>query len=194
MEMGVSLILVGIIPVLIHLQSYLRTCISNYGMSLDEFENDDFIHDDLHDSEEDGPHIDDGKQKKIGKNRSTKNGVLDDDDCELIKERNLPFHRPTSESFTYEHVNFIFSDVTYPQDSIQSAINTNNYKFAYSEPGNFSYYDYCDAYSINGEMYENSGFTRQSENASTAANERSTAVPMQTDGHSTSNSHAHPAD
>ncbi|GJW19950.1 hypothetical protein Tco_0027386, partial [Tanacetum coccineum] len=88
------------------------------------------------------------------------------------------------EGFTYEHVNFIFSDVTYPQDSIQSTINTNNYKFAYSEPGNFSYYDYCDAYAINGETYENSGFTRQSENASTAANERSTAVPMQTDGHS----------
>lgn len=98
------------------------------------------------------------------------------------------------EGFTYEHVNFIFSDVTYPQDSIQSTINTNNYKFAYSETGNFSYYDYCDAYAINGETYENNGFTRQSENASTVANERSTAAPMQTDGHSTSNSHAHPAD
>ncbi|GJT92315.1 polyribonucleotide nucleotidyltransferase [Tanacetum coccineum] len=64
----------------------------------DEFENDDFIPDDLHDNEEDGPHIDDGKQKKRSKNRSTKNVVLDDDDCELIEESNLAFRRPTSES------------------------------------------------------------------------------------------------
>nr|GFA23400.1 polyribonucleotide nucleotidyltransferase [Tanacetum cinerariifolium] len=62
----------------------------------DEFENDDFIPDDLHDNEEDGPHIDDGKQKNISKNRSTKNVVLDDDDCELIEENNLAFRRPTS--------------------------------------------------------------------------------------------------
>ncbi|GJY89390.1 hypothetical protein Tco_0504586 [Tanacetum coccineum] len=67
----------------------------------DEFENDDFIADDLHDNEEDGLHIDDGKQKKRSKNRyilSTKNVVLDDDDCELNEESNLAFRRPTSES------------------------------------------------------------------------------------------------
>ncbi|GJX44979.1 polyribonucleotide nucleotidyltransferase [Tanacetum coccineum] len=64
----------------------------------DEFENDNFIPDDLHDNEEDGLHIDDGKQKKRSKNRSTKNVVLDDDDCELIEESNLAFRRPTSES------------------------------------------------------------------------------------------------
>ncbi|GJU78501.1 polyribonucleotide nucleotidyltransferase [Tanacetum coccineum] len=64
----------------------------------DEFENDDFIPDDLHDNDEDGPHIDNGKQKKRSKNRSTKNVVLDDDDCELIEESNLAFRRPTSES------------------------------------------------------------------------------------------------
>ncbi|GKD09839.1 hypothetical protein Tco_1189524 [Tanacetum coccineum] len=46
----------------------------------DEFENDDFIPDDLHENEEDGPHIDDGKQKKRSKNS------------------NLAFRRPTSES------------------------------------------------------------------------------------------------
>ncbi|GJZ08548.1 polyribonucleotide nucleotidyltransferase [Tanacetum coccineum] len=64
----------------------------------DEFENDDFIPDDLHDNKEDGPHIDDGKQKKRSKNRSTKNVVLNDNNCELIEESNLAFRRPTSES------------------------------------------------------------------------------------------------
>ncbi|GJZ48729.1 retrovirus-related pol polyprotein from transposon TNT 1-94 [Tanacetum coccineum] len=65
---------------------------------VNEFENDDFIPDDLHDNKEDGPHIEDGKQKKRSKNRSTKNVVLDDDDCELIEESNLAFRRATSES------------------------------------------------------------------------------------------------
>nr|GEU57544.1 putative glutamine amidotransferase PB2B2.05 [Tanacetum cinerariifolium] len=56
------------------------------------------IFNDLHDNKEDGPHIDDKKQKKRSKNRSTKNVVLDDDDCKLIEENNLAFCRPTSES------------------------------------------------------------------------------------------------
>ncbi|GJV68246.1 gypsy type transposase, partial [Tanacetum coccineum] len=63
-----------------------------------EFENEDFIPNNLHDNKEDVLYIDDGKKKKKNKNRSTKNVVLDDDDCELIKENNLAFRRPTSES------------------------------------------------------------------------------------------------
>ncbi|KAJ9555615.1 hypothetical protein OSB04_010229 [Centaurea solstitialis] len=39
------------------------------------------------------------------------------------------------EGLTYEHVNFIFSDVTYPQESAHYTLNPNAYKFAYSEPG-----------------------------------------------------------
>ncbi|KAI3706382.1 hypothetical protein L6452_24079 [Arctium lappa] len=97
------------------------------------------------------------------------------------------------EGLTYEHVNFIFSDVTYPQESIHSTMNTNAYKFAYSEPGSFSYHDYCDAYAINDQTYENNGFTRQSENASTMADERNT-VHMQQRGQSSLMSHADPAD
>nr|XP_043637439.1 E3 ubiquitin-protein ligase BIG BROTHER-like [Erigeron canadensis]XP_043637447.1 E3 ubiquitin-protein ligase BIG BROTHER-like [Erigeron canadensis] len=93
------------------------------------------------------------------------------------------------EGFTYDHVNFIFSDVTYPQESTYSTMNTNPYKFAYSEPGSFSYYhSYCDAYAINEETYGDNGFTRQQENTSTMANERSTAV------HAQQSSHADPAD
>lgn len=102
------------------------------------------------------------------------------------------------EGLTYEHVNYIFSDVTYPQFSMQestySTMNTNTYKFAYSEPGNFSYYNYCDSYAINDETYGNNGFTRQLENTSTMANERSTAVHIQEEGHPTSNSHVDVAD
>ncbi|KAI3716528.1 hypothetical protein L1987_67465 [Smallanthus sonchifolius] len=91
------------------------------------------------------------------------------------------------EGLTYEHVNFIFSDVTYPQESTQSTINTNAYKFAYFEPGSFSYYDYCDAYANNDETYGNNGYIRQLDNASTMANERSISVHMQQDGHSSLN-------
>lgn len=94
------------------------------------------------------------------------------------------------EGITYEHVNFIFSDVTYPQESIHSTVNTNAYKFAYCEPGSFSYYDYCEPYAINDEAYGNNGFTRHSENAPTMPNERSASVHMQQDGNSNFNSNA----
>ncbi|KAL4591464.1 hypothetical protein LXL04_004430 [Taraxacum kok-saghyz] len=97
------------------------------------------------------------------------------------------------EGLTYEHVNFIFSDVTYPQDSTNYTMNTSSYKFAYSEQGNFSYYDYFNAYAINDPIYGNSGFTRQLENTPTIANERSTPLHIQQDGHSTSNSHTNPS-
>ncbi|CAI9290120.1 unnamed protein product [Lactuca saligna] len=92
------------------------------------------------------------------------------------------------EGLTYEHVNFIFSDVTYPQDSTNYTMNTSSYKFAYSEPENFSYYDYFNAYAINDPLYGNNGFTRQLENTSTMNNERSTPVHMQQNGHSISTS------
>ncbi|CAH1415697.1 unnamed protein product [Lactuca virosa] len=98
------------------------------------------------------------------------------------------------EGLTYEHVNFIFSDVTYPQDSTNYTMNTSSYNFAYSEPGNFSYYGYFNAYAINDPIYGKNGFTRQLENTSTMANERSTYVHMQQNGHSTSNSHTNPSD
>ncbi|GJW20669.1 putative reverse transcriptase domain-containing protein [Tanacetum coccineum] len=52
-----------------------------------EFENEGFILDDLYDNEEDGQHIDDGKQKRR-KERSTK--IVDD--YELIEENNPAFH------------------------------------------------------------------------------------------------------
>lgn len=115
----------------------------------------------------------------------------------LQTEFNIPNSRTGSlmdffEGLTYEHVNFIFSDVTYPQDSIVSTMNTSSYKFAYSDPGSFSYYDYFNAYTINDLTYGNNGFTRQFENTPITANESSTAVHMQQDGHSTSNSHPNP--
>lgn len=115
----------------------------------------------------------------------------------LQTEFNIPHNSTGSfmdffEGFTYEHVNFIFSDVTYPQDSTNYTTNTSSYKFTNSDPGNYSYLDYFNAYAINDQTYGNSGFTRQLENTSTIPNERSTPVNMQQDGNSTSNSHANP--
>ncbi|GJU61306.1 hypothetical protein Tco_1243141, partial [Tanacetum coccineum] len=58
-----------------------------------EFENEGFILDDLYDNEEDGQHIDDGKQKRM-KEISTK--IFDY--YELIEENNPAFRWPTTES------------------------------------------------------------------------------------------------
>ncbi|CAI9781274.1 unnamed protein product [Fraxinus pennsylvanica] len=43
---------------------------------------------------------------------------------------------------TYDHGNFIFADAPYVQESAYAAANTNLYKYAVSEPGSFSYYEY----------------------------------------------------
>ncbi|KAD5508724.1 hypothetical protein E3N88_16427 [Mikania micrantha] len=77
-------------------------------------------------------------------------------------------------------------------ESTQSTLNTSAYKFAYFEPENYSYYDYCDAYAINNETYANNGYIRQLDNASTMANERSTSLHMQQNAHSNSNSISDP--
>ena len=76
------------------------------------------------------------------------------------------------------------------QESTHYTLNTNGYKFAYSEPGSFSYHDYCDAYEINDQTYGNNGFTRQLENVSTMADERNSAVHMQQDAQSSSIPHS----
>ncbi|KAL4560941.1 hypothetical protein LXL04_033098 [Taraxacum kok-saghyz] len=65
------------------------------------------------------------------------------------------------EELTYEHVNFIFSDAIYPQESANSTINTYAYKFGHSEAGTFSYYDYCDDYPIYNQTMGNNEYIRQ---------------------------------
>ncbi|CAI9268534.1 unnamed protein product [Lactuca saligna] len=90
------------------------------------------------------------------------------------------------EGLTYEHVNFIFSGTTYPQEITNSTINTYAYKFGYSEAGTFSYYDYCDDYPIYNQTMGNNEYTRQLD-----VNQRTTT---QQDEQLSSSFHANPAE
>lgn len=67
---------------------------------------------------------------------------------------------------TYDHVNYIFADPPYAQESLYPSISTNPYKFGYSEAGSFSYYDYDHEYVVNDHGIEE--HDRHLENPSTA--------------------------
>ncbi|KVI00208.1 E3 ubiquitin ligase BIG BROTHER-like isoform X2 [Cynara cardunculus var. scolymus] len=97
------------------------------------------------------------------------------------------------ERFTYEHVNFIFSAATYPQENANSTINMNAYKFGYSGPMTSSYYDYGDAYAINDWTRGNNEYTTQLNVSSTMVNERTTSEHTQ-DGQASLSFHANPAE
>ncbi|KAH0746534.1 hypothetical protein KY290_008245 [Solanum tuberosum] len=69
---------------------------------------------------------------------------------------------------TYDHVNYIFADPPYAQESLYPSISTNPYKFGYSEAGSFSYYDYDHEYVVNDHVSGIEEHDRHLENPSTA--------------------------
>lgn len=97
------------------------------------------------------------------------------------------------EGLTYEHVNFIFADPPYAQESTYPSINASAYKFGLSEPGSHSYYDYCPTYSVGDHTPGNDEYGRNLENFPRMANER-TSVQRQQEGLSHANSHATPVE
>ncbi|XP_004250877.1 E3 ubiquitin-protein ligase BIG BROTHER-like [Solanum lycopersicum] len=68
---------------------------------------------------------------------------------------------------TYDHVNYIFADPPYAQESLYPSISTNPYKFGYSEAGSFSYYDYDREYVVNDHVSGIEEHDRHLENPST---------------------------
>ncbi|KAI3738730.1 hypothetical protein L2E82_28848 [Cichorium intybus] len=95
------------------------------------------------------------------------------------------------EELTYEHVNFIFSDATYPQENAHSTINTYAYKFGYSEPEtlSYSYYDYGGDYPIYNQTMRNNEYARQLD-----VNQRTTIEHTQQDEHLSSSFHVNPTE
>ncbi|KAL9322919.1 hypothetical protein ACSQ67_010972 [Phaseolus vulgaris] len=80
------------------------------------------------------------------------------------------------EGLTYEHVNFIFSGASLPQESLYpSSSTTNFYKSGLSEPGSTSYYQDSNGYEVNYYEQLVDEYRRHSENSATI-NEQMTTV------------------
>nr|GMD12945.1 E3 ubiquitin ligase BIG BROTHER-like [Ipomoea batatas] len=88
----------------------------------------------------------------------------------------------------YDHLNYIFADVPYAQEN--SSVNTNMYKFVFSEPESFSYYDYSPGYSVSGQVCGNEGQDCHIENSQTLADNDVVAANMHREDNSISTPHA----
>ncbi|KAK4419546.1 E3 ubiquitin-protein ligase BIG BROTHER [Sesamum alatum] len=96
---------------------------------------------------------------------------------------------------TYDHVNYIFADVNYVQENAYNAYpatNTSLYKFAVSEPGSFSYYEYGNGYVVNDHIPETDEYSGHTENASGLVDDQATVSHVHQEGNSSSGSHARP--
>lgn len=71
-----------------------------------------------------------------------------------------------------------------------SSVNTNMYKFAFSEPESFSYYDYSPGYSVSGQVCGNEGQDCHIENSQTLADNDVVAANMHREDNSISTPHA----
>ncbi|XP_019163384.1 PREDICTED: E3 ubiquitin ligase BIG BROTHER-like isoform X2 [Ipomoea nil] len=88
----------------------------------------------------------------------------------------------------YDHLNYIFADVPYAQEN--SSVNTNMYKFGFSEPESFSYYDYSPSYSVSRQVCGNEGQDCHFENSQTLADNDVVAANMHQEDNSISTPHA----
>lgn len=90
----------------------------------------------------------------------------------------------------YDHVNFIFADTSaYPQENVYSSMSNNFYKYGFTEPGNFSYYNYNygDGYLVSNQIPDIGQYTsRPAENPSLLTNQQ-TASRAQREGNASSN-------
>ncbi|CAK9188214.1 unnamed protein product [Ilex paraguariensis] len=96
------------------------------------------------------------------------------------------------EGLTYEHVNFIFADPSYAQESAYPSMNTSLYKFGLSEPGSFSYYDYGHAYVVNDHARGVDEYSRES--TPILVDQQTAALHAQCEGNSSATSHANPVE
>lgn len=96
---------------------------------------------------------------------------------------------------TYEHVNYIFADADYAQVNAHNsypAMNTSMYKFAASEPGSFSYYEYGNDYVVNNHSGKTDEYSRHLDDPSGALDDQATLSHVPQEGSSSSTSHDHP--
>ncbi|XP_038880080.1 E3 ubiquitin-protein ligase BIG BROTHER-like isoform X2 [Benincasa hispida] len=80
------------------------------------------------------------------------------------------------EGLTYEHVNFIFSGASHSQENVYPPLNSNFYKFGFSDFGSPAYYNQPQAYRMHDHepiIYEH----RRLESSATQPNLQSTINP-----------------
>ncbi|GAA0151967.1 hypothetical protein LIER_10565 [Lithospermum erythrorhizon] len=86
----------------------------------------------------------------------------------------------------YDHVNFIFADPSsYSQENVYPSMSNNFYKYGFTEPGSFSYYNYNygDNYLFSNQSLGNGEYTsRPTENPHPLTNEQTTASRGQRGG------------
>ncbi|CAA3031446.1 E3 ubiquitin ligase BIG BROTHER-like [Olea europaea subsp. europaea] len=92
----------------------------------------------------------------------------------------------------YDHGNFIFADAPFVQESSYAAANTNLYKYAVSEPGSFSCYEYWPGYVVNDQMTGIDEYNKHLESPSSVADDQATVSHVDQEGHLSSTSHADP--
>lgn len=72
------------------------------------------------------------------------------------------------------------------------AMNTSMYKFAVSEPGSFSYYEYGNDYVVNNHSGKTDEYSRHLDDPSGALDDQATLSHVPQEGSSSSTSHDHP--
>ncbi|XP_051118914.1 E3 ubiquitin-protein ligase BIG BROTHER-like isoform X2 [Andrographis paniculata] len=95
---------------------------------------------------------------------------------------------------TYDHVNYIFADANYIQENgynAYPATNTSLYKFAVSEPGSFSYYEYGNGYVVDNHIPGREEYSEHPQNTSVVADDQAAVSNVHQEGNSVSTSHAH---
>ncbi|XP_073050796.1 E3 ubiquitin-protein ligase BIG BROTHER-like isoform X2 [Primulina eburnea] len=93
---------------------------------------------------------------------------------------------------TYDHVNYIFADVPYVQENAHPAMNSNLYKFAASEPGNLSYYEYGHGCVVNNHISGTNQHEGHLESPSVLAGNQATISHVHQAEISNTGSHASP--
>lgn len=71
-----------------------------------------------------------------------------------------------------------------------SSVNTSSYKFGFSEPESFTYYDYSPGYPLSGQVSRNEGQDCHFENSQTLADNEVVAANMHREDNSISTPHA----
>lgn len=78
------------------------------------------------------------------------------------------------------------------QESSYAAANANLFKYAISEPGSFSYYEYWPGYVVNDQMTGIDEYNKHLESPSSVADDQATVSHVDQEGHLSSTSHADP--
>ncbi|KAL3647585.1 hypothetical protein CASFOL_008553 [Castilleja foliolosa] len=99
---------------------------------------------------------------------------------------------------TYDHMNYIFADANYIEDNAcyasYPATNTSLYKFAVSEPGSLSYYEYENGYVVDNRIPVINEYSEHLENLSVADDDQATVSHVHQERNSSTSPNAPPVE